>query len=56
MSADSVADAIKLFDRALELRPNWRQALNSRGWAYHRLKKDWQAIQDFDLAIRLNPA
>jgi tetratricopeptide (TPR) repeat protein len=48
-------DAIKSFDRALQIEPNYALAFNARGYAYLRLRYYESAVADFSKAIRLNP-
>ena len=43
------------FDRAIELDPNYPDALNNRGLAYTGKGQYDRAIQDFDRALRLDP-
>ncbi len=47
--------AIKLYDEALQLKPDWHWAYNNRGNAYSYLEQYEQAIKDFNKAIELNP-
>ncbi|NER36119.1 MAG: tetratricopeptide repeat protein [Oscillatoria sp. SIO1A7] len=46
--------AIEYFNQATRLSPDYADAYNSRGWAYHLQGKHERAIADFDQAIRLN--
>jgi tetratricopeptide (TPR) repeat protein len=53
---DHIRDAIRCFDRVIELSPKFVAAYNNRGRAYH-LKKDLdRAITEFSKAIELDPA
>lgn len=47
--------AIKDFDAAIKLRPNFARAFNSRGVAYFDIGVDELAIRDFDAAIQMMP-
>jgi len=49
------AKAIKDFDKAIELSPNYAEAYNNRGVAYAELGEYKRAIKDYDKAIELNP-
>jgi tetratricopeptide (TPR) repeat protein len=40
----------------LELNPNFAEAYNNRGNAYHRLSQHERAIEDYNKAIELNPS
>ena len=46
--------AIKLYNEAIELNPNFIEAYNNRGDAYYCLEQSELAIQDFSKAIELN--
>jgi len=47
--------AIKDYDRAIELNPALAEVYNNRGITYAELNKYDQAIEDYDKAIELNP-
>jgi tetratricopeptide (TPR) repeat protein len=47
--------AIKDYDEAIRLKPDYVEEYNNRGVAYAYLKKYNKAQEDFDNAIRLNP-
>ena len=47
--------AIKDYDKAIELKPNYAYAYNNRGIAYNKKGNYDQAIKDYDEAISLNP-
>ena len=47
--------AIRLYNEALQLKPNYADAYNNRGIAYRHLKQYERAIADHDKAIQLNP-
>ena len=47
--------AIKDFDEALRLDPNYAYAYNNRGVAYDNLGEHRRAIQDYDQALRFDP-
>lgn len=48
-------EAIKDFNKAIELNPNISEAYNNRGNAKNNLKQYEEAIKDYDKAIELNP-
>jgi tetratricopeptide (TPR) repeat protein len=52
---EQYAEAIKDFDKAIELNPNDAAAYNNRGLAKKDLRQYAEAIQDYDKAIELNP-
>ena len=52
---EQYADAIKDFDAAIELKPDYAEAYRYRGKAKHGLSQDTAAIADYDEAIRLRP-
>ena len=47
--------ALRDFDKALTLKPNFSQAYADRGMAYNDLQQYDRALQDFTEAIRLRP-
>lgn len=47
--------AIKDYDQAIRLDPNYANAFNGRGVAYQTRGDNERAIQDYDEAIRLDP-
>ena len=47
--------AIRLYNEALQLNPNFIMAYNNRGTAYNNLNQHERAIQDLDAAIELDP-
>jgi tetratricopeptide (TPR) repeat protein len=47
--------AIRDYDQAIRLNPQYALAFNNRGNAYNKKGEPDRAIQDFDEAIRLNP-
>ena len=47
--------AIRDFDKAIELRPDYAKAYNNRGSAYDKKGDYDQAIQDYDKAIAFDP-
>ena len=47
--------AIRLYNEALQLKPNFAMAYNNRGTAYNNLNQHERAIQDLDAAIKLDP-
>jgi len=47
--------AIKIYDKAIELNPNFAEAYYNRGNAYSDLKQYERAIEDYNKAIELNP-
>ena len=48
--------AIRDFDRAIQINPNFEEALVSRGHFYFQSGRMEEAIRDFDSAIKVNPA
>ena len=48
-------EAIKEYNQAIELNPNFAEAYNNRGNAKHELRRYEEAIKDYDQAIELNP-
>jgi tetratricopeptide (TPR) repeat protein len=48
-------EALKDFDRAIELNPKYDWAIAHRGKTYRSMKRYSEALKDFDLAIELNP-
>jgi adenylate cyclase len=55
MVGDSEAE-IEMADRAVALNPNSWSTWNGRGWAYNYAGLPEEAIQSFELAIRMSPA
>jgi len=49
------AQAIKDYDEAIKLMPNFANAFNNRGVAYQKMVDYDRAIQDFDAAINIDP-
>ena len=47
--------AIRLYNEALQLKPNFVMAYNNRGTAYNNLNQYERAIADLDAAIKLDP-
>lgn len=47
--------AIKDFNKALELKPDYAEAFYNRGLAYFNLKKYSESINDYSSAIKLDP-
>lgn len=47
--------AIEDYTKALELRPDYREALVNRGTAYAATRKFEEAVKDFSAAVRLGP-
>jgi tetratricopeptide (TPR) repeat protein len=47
--------AIREYDEAIRLNPDFAEAFNSRGTAYHAKGQYNRAIRDYDEAIRLKP-
>jgi len=48
-------EAVKYYDRALEIDPGNAETLNNRGLALHMLKDDGEAIKSCDRAIEKDP-
>ncbi|MDX1921068.1 MAG: tetratricopeptide repeat protein, partial [Candidatus Caenarcaniphilales bacterium] len=55
LKTEKFEEALKDFDKAIELTPNLEQAYNQRGLAKANLGKQEEAIKDFDKAIEINP-
>jgi tetratricopeptide (TPR) repeat protein len=53
--AELLSEAVKCFDRAVELKPDDFVAYNDRGRAYARMRQYGLAIRDYDKAIALKP-
>jgi tetratricopeptide (TPR) repeat protein len=53
---ENFAQALPLFDQAIQLDPNFALALNARCYARVRLHRYDEAIADCSQAIRLNPS
>lgn len=49
------ATAIRDYDIAIELRPNFAVALNNRAWAYFRWGKAATGLPDIEKSLRLQP-
>jgi tetratricopeptide (TPR) repeat protein len=49
------AEALKYFERALELDPELTEALNNMGLTYTEMGEEEEAIEAFKTAIKLNP-
>ena len=47
--------AIRDYDQAIRVRPNYPEAFNNRGYAYFHKKDYDHAVQNYDQAIKLNP-
>lgn len=52
---DNFQGAIKLYNEAIQLKPDFSWAYNNRGIVYYNLGKYQQAIADCSKAIELNP-
>lgn len=49
-------EAIKAYDKAIELNPQYAWAWNNKGWALMEQHKNYnEALKCFDIAIRLDP-
>jgi tetratricopeptide (TPR) repeat protein len=48
-------NAIRSYDRAIEINPNYAEAYLNRGIAYRNLKDYQNAIRSYDRAIEINP-
>ena len=48
-------DAIKHYDQAIDINPQFAEAYNNRGITKDRLGRHEEAIADYDEAIRINP-
>jgi tetratricopeptide (TPR) repeat protein len=49
-------EAVKAFDKAIELDPKFKRGFNSKGAALHNQGKHDEAIKAYDEAIRLDPS
>ena len=49
-------EALKDYDKAIELDPNYTFAYNNRGLAFYKLDKFEEALKDYDKAIELDPS
>lgn len=47
--------ALKDFDEAIRLKPDFAAAISQRGTIYGEMDEPARAVQDFDLAIKLDP-
>ena len=45
----------QIYDRAIEINPDFAKAYYNRGVAYGKLGNHRQAISDYDRAIEINP-
>jgi tetratricopeptide (TPR) repeat protein len=52
---DELRSALKDCDAALEIRPRYVDALDSRGFVNLKLGQPSNAIADYDAALRINP-
>ncbi len=48
-------EAMKDYDKAIELNPQYAEAYNNRGIAKAELGRNEEAMKDYDKAIELNP-
>ena len=48
-------DALKDFDRAIEIDPDYKWAIAHRGITYRLMKSNEDALKDFDRAIKVDP-
>ncbi|MCT7948738.1 tetratricopeptide repeat protein [Ancylothrix sp. C2] len=55
LSRREYPQAIKEYDQAIKLNPNYADAYLSRGLSYHKLGNSQQAIQDIDRVLQINP-
>ena len=53
--AGRTEEAVASFDRAIEIRPDYAQAIGRRGFAYGALGRQHEALADFDRAFELEP-
>merc|ERR1711964_535904 len=53
--ADDLQTAIALYDQALEINPDYTEALHERGGTYFLLGQDDEAYDDFQKAVELDP-
>ena len=55
MDLGKYEDAIKDFDKVLEIDPEYSNGYYNRGLSLNNLEKYEEAIKDFDIAIKLDP-
>ncbi|MGB8637324.1 MAG: tetratricopeptide repeat protein, partial [Pseudolabrys sp.] len=55
LELDRAAQALKSYNRAIAIDPNFAEALNNRGNALARLRQFEEAVTSFDKAISINP-
>ncbi|MGB7857881.1 MAG: tetratricopeptide repeat protein [Pseudolabrys sp.] len=55
LELDRAAQALKSYNRAIAIDPNFAEALNNRGNALARLHQFEEAVTSFDKAISINP-
>lgn len=48
-------NAIRDYDAAIDLVPNFAVALNNRAWAYHKWGQGERGLHDVERSLRLNP-
>ena len=48
-------EAIKSFDKAIEINPNYAVVYNHKGWTLTKLERFHEAIACYDKAIALDP-
>ena len=54
-AAKDYLQAIKDFDKAIQINPDLSEAYNNRGGAYYQLEHYNRAVEDFSNATKLNP-
>ena len=52
---DKSDEAIKAYDKAIEINPQYSDAWNNKGIALDNLNKSDEAIKAYDKAIEINP-
>lgn len=55
VSGGKYEEALKEFDKAIEINPNYAEAYNNKGLALFKLGRFKDAIKEIDKAIKLNP-
>ena len=49
-------DALQIFERAIQLDPNYTNAWDGKGWSMHKQNNYEEALAAFEKAIQLNPS
>ena len=48
-------EALRDFDKAIELKPDYTLAYNNRGVTYFKMKRYDEALRDFERSLALDP-